>query len=555
MRKLSNLVAILLLLVASFAPLVQAQATTVDIQTITTPTVAQGQTATFTMTVASTSGTLAQVNFASTALTGPSTINAPTINSITNLQSGTPQQVTFTVSVPTGATTGTYTGTVTATEQGNTANTDQMGYTLTVTSAQTISVSFDPSPVNFFVAPSDEDDIQVVIRNTGSTALTNLVVSQTLGTLEDSNENEVTFTITPNSIANLAPGASQTLTLNADVDSDFESETFTGELVVTATQGRASTPLTFGVQPVACLYGEQGDLDVEIETPDDDEEIDAGELFDVQVRVENTGNSDIDVTVEAVLYNQDKDEIVSRDETGERNIDEDDDYMFDLQLELDTNVDEDDKYTIFVKAYEDGNQDEHCNDGEDIDIEAREVEDKVIIESFNLSPISATCQEEVSGSLTVVNEGSNDADVKVTISNPELGLNDVSPTFTLDSNGRNDAEKIVSFAFNIPRNADEKTYRINAVVDYNGFTTTQERTVTVEDCRPASTGTGTGNVPPPTGTTTPPSTDNGDVIYTERSFFDNLGQVPTTFWVFANIILVLGIIFLGVGLYKRSKNY
>ena len=529
----------------------------VDITSITTAPANPGALASFTVNVQNTQAgtTIPAVTFQSTELTGPGgrVIAAPTmIRSVTTLAAGTPQSITFGFTVPAGTPAGAYTGTLRGEEQGNTANFDSQAYTLTVTSAA--GIIFNPASISFFGEPGDEAETTVTIQNIGNIALTNLVLSHTLGTLEDDDENKIELTFNPSRIASLASGATQTVTIKADIESGFQQKSFEGLFRVAADQlsTPAETRLNLGVKPIACVAGNKGRLDVEINEPEDNDEFRAGDQIPVQVTVENNGP---DARIVAVLYNEDEDRIVDRHTTESKSIDRDEDAVYEFTLELDSGAQEDDDYTIYVKAYERGDEDVNCNDRENIDIQVQELKDFVQVESFSLSPTSATCGEDVSGSLRLVNRGSNRATATVTIRNQELALTETSPSFTLDRFGRGTYERVLSFALKIPKNADEKAYKIIALVNFNGVSNSAEQTLNVVDCKQETT-----VAQPPTQQPEQPRQDTqtptGDVIFTQKGFLDQLSRgVPASFWILADAVLVLLIIFLIVRIARRGKNY
>ncbi len=548
MKKLSL---ILTLLLAFAFAVSAATAPQLSMGAIPTATVSAGSTASFTFTLKNTvSGTsIPTVTLTSTAPTkGSLTLETPTIASVTDLDGS--KDITFTITVPSGAQAGDYTATLTATDSSNSADTAQRTYTLHVNSVP--SIAFAPSDIKIFGEPGDDVTRTITLTNNGNVDLTNLVLSHDLGDLRDSDDNIIRFTITPTAISSLTVGASTQVTLKESIDSSFQKQSFTGSLKIASAQGPLSAPLEVGSKPLACQAGRVGHLNVDINRPDSGDEFTAGAKIPVEVNVENTGN-DVRVVLEAVLYNNDRDRVEDTYKSGERTIDKDEDHDYKFNLELRSSAHSDDSYTIYTKASERSKEDKNCDDSENVDVDVHEVEDRVTVDSFTLSPLSATCGDNVYGSLRVANQGSNEADVKVTVRNTELGFEQDYPGFTLDQKDESNSDNTVNFNFRIPDRAKDKNYQIDALVTYNGFDATTSRTLTVSGCSaPVVVPTPiTGNIVTPVGgnNVQPPA-----VVYTQKSFLDQFGQIPRGAWILADIVLVLLVILIIVGIVRKSRN-
>ena len=141
------------------------------------------------------------------------------------------------------------------------------------------------------------------------------------------------------------------------------------------------------------------------------------------------------------------------------------------------------KYILVVKAYPDGKESTTCIDyssglsgdlgsseyfGE-IEIRAESTRNKMVIIDeipFSDTKISGSCGQNVNFFANLYNIGSKDYEnsVRVSLYNSELGIN-IEETYTGDLYSGDKAT--VSFSFDIPRNATEKTYPLYMKTHYD----------------------------------------------------------------------------------------
>jgi len=427
-----------------------------------------GDSVSFTLTVTNNGATDVTVTSTSSTLVDASgnTISAPTIGS-TAVTAANSATVAFTITVP-STDAGVYTGTITSSDGTNTA-TDT--YTLTVNSKDAFTVSPDPIALESF---GDVDSEKLTITNTGSTTLTSWNLSFTSddgdsGKILDVDDDEITIKITSPS-SSLEPGASMEVTISADPESSVSLDTYSGDLTTTATGSATisvSTVVTVKVEAELCEEGVQGDdLDVSIEDPDSGDEFTPGETINVQVKVENNGNDDLDVTVELILYNKDQSKKVEVMKDSDE-VNEDDTTNFYFELELPADLDEDDSYVIYAVAYEDGNEDDNCN-YDDISIDLDRNKEDAIISSVSVSPsVSLTCGETYRVSMKIESAGSDSMeDLYVELVDGELDVQENSESFDLDEYDGDQNTKNLYFDLEVPRGLEEGTYSLEAIL-YN----------------------------------------------------------------------------------------
>jgi len=281
------------------------------------------------------------------------------------------------------------------------------------------------------------------------------------------------------------------------IPSAFVIGKFTVNAVVNATDTTNSTNTVSQNVPITlindfCDDAENGtDLsisNVDINNLDgDDSEWQPLDEIRVRVEVSNDGNDRVrDVNVEIGLINEaGKDIIKDMDNLDNRKVDlgsisDGKDKTAEFTFNVPTDFEEE-NYKLIIKAYSaDVGEDELCiAHSSDLDndyyqeikgIRETDEEKHIIVDKIILSPeISAQCGETVQLSGEVANIGDEDYEdqVKVTLFNSELGINLEE---IIQENFDQGDTSSVSFDFNIPLDAAEKTYtlELRTYYDYDG---------------------------------------------------------------------------------------
>lgn len=229
--------------------------------------------------------------------------------------------------------------------------------------------------------------------------------------------------------------------------------------------------ITITVFPQLCEEGEVGS-DLEIADLDlDEDEYFLGDDIVLDVDVDNDGTKDLDVNVEAFLYDvNEEDEIDNFDSnTVDINDGDTENFEVDLAFPFDNDLDEDGEFIIFVKAYEDGDEDSNCvQDSITVDLEREDLD--VLVEDLRANPSSAEPGQTVEFSVDVLNVGSDDADdITIELVNSQLGINQESNPFDLERGGDNDDSASQRFTVRIPESANAGEYSFNVrVLDEDG---------------------------------------------------------------------------------------
>jgi len=420
---------------------------------------------------------ITNVNFTAFILNGPSgyTLNAPSISDFTStIASGSTASSSFNVVIPSGSSSvlaGTYNGNVSLTGSNGTSSTNsQFSYSIVVNSAGDLSVDTysTSSPLVLTAQEGESNSNTVVIRNTGSTQLNSISITHNVDTGDDDGDN-LTLSIVPQTFS-LSPGSSSTVTFTAAMGDNLDIGTYGGNVFINDTSGIGEIfSLDAKVTPEVCESGPIGNLEVDVENPDDNDNFDFGETINVDVSVLNGDDKDIDVLIEAFLYNINEDEELVREEldAGEIKDGDEEDFTLDLEIPADNDFSEDDEFVLYVKAYEDGDEDDNC-DQEDIDIDLDRKAHNVIVTDVALNPSSVSCGETISIDVDVENVGTKDEDdVTVKVFHSALGLDETSGKYDLENFDDANNDAIAKFTYTIPTTVNPGTFSIESSVTFN----------------------------------------------------------------------------------------
>src|SRR3990167_7860468 len=347
---------------------------------------------------------------------------APT--TITNLGIGDEATVSFTVDVPSATPLGLYKGKITARYYytGDLADwIDEEDFYLEVidngvTPQSTMTV--DKRKVELVADAGESTTEDFTIRNVGTTQLTNIVIIHNIpsSTLEDSDGDKITLTMTPSTIVSLAPGASQKVDVKMDVDSGFDIDNIVGKITINAAELSSGLSLDLDLSLTSeigfCETGEIGDLNIDLDEPEDDDDFELGDEIQVKGEVENNGDDDV-----------------------------------------------------------------NCVD-EEVEVELDVPSHKLKLEKFELSPESIECGESTKARVDLKNLGSDDEDFTISLSNQDLNYEFESSEYNLEELGKDDFDTY-SFTINIPDEIETGDYPIEMVVDYRSDIITETANLAV----------------------------------------------------------------------------
>ncbi len=227
----------------------------------------------------------------------------------------------------------------------------------------------------------------------------------------------------------------------------------------------ASENITITVFPQLCEDGEVGD-DLEISDLDlDEDEYFIGDKISLDVDVDNDGTKDLDVNVEAFLYDVRQEDKLDDFDSDTTEIKDGDTELFEIELEFpfDNDLDEDDDFIIFVKAFEDGDEDTNCVQ-DMIDVDFERDDNDVVIEDVRVNPEVINPGENIEVAVDVLNVGNDDQDdASIEVINSQLRISQKSSKFDIERAGDDDS-MTSRFTVKIPENAAVGDYTLTVRV-------------------------------------------------------------------------------------------
>ncbi len=327
-------------------------------------------------------------------------------------------------------------------------------FAVPITPSSSLSVS-DSS------VPSGENSTIVSIKNTGNVNLNNIQLSAS---------GDFDVSINPATIASLAAGESENVTVSVITDMD-DLKIGSNSVTLTAASGNASDSGTLSVYRSYCEYDDLGNLNIKIEdftnngisgtVFGEDKDWFPLDEIEVEIEVENDGNDDIDdIVVEWGLYNEKTGEWIIDDEEKDFNLKDGDRETLRITFNLDKNVDElnDNGFVFYAKATgeddEFGGNETCMSDSEDIEVVVES--DFVVLNDLKV-PETVQCGGELQLTAEVWNIGDDDQeDVYVSVYNRELGIDEKVIIGDIDAF---EDEKLDTL-LKIPEDAEEKDYTL-----------------------------------------------------------------------------------------------
>ena len=326
--------------------------------------------------------------------------------------------------------------------------------------------------------------------------LGNNQTSFTIGNnMNDTDSVSILLTSPPGFIYNINPSTfdlnvSQSKTVSVSLTSLPSSLSF-GEYGsrLTATGTSSSTNATITFVKSFCKAGSIGEnlsisrIDINSDGSDDLEWRPLDQI-EIKVKVENNGDDDVrEVNVEIGLYDSEGRNKIGdvdfesadeeRSDIGTLNDGDKETVTFTFMIPADLNEGD---YKLVVKAYSDkvGESKECTDTSSDIDndfyqpIDVIKESDSgkfIAFDSIVVFPERATCGDSVTLTTEVWNIGDEDQDqVKANLKNTELGLDQ---SFEIKSDLDQGDNQQISFTFQIPQNARDKTYVLGLSSDYD----------------------------------------------------------------------------------------
>jgi len=304
----------------------------------------------------------------------------------------------------------------------------------------------------------------VTVKNTGNTALTNIAVSVA---------GDFDATVDPTTIASLAAGASQDVTVNV-TETDDMLGTQTVTVTATSSEGPSDTGTVTSVGEFCEYgnYGDDGELGVKLSINNkagfgDDDEWYLLDEIEVEIEVKNEGKEDVDnIEVSWGLFNTETGEWYVDEEESDFNLKDGKEKTLTVTLNLDEDLEDLESGTFILIAKATGEVDGGTQDGKNICASESETDitiktDSVVILSDIKFPETSQCGDELLVTAKAWNIGDDQQDdVSMVIYNKDLGINQNVEIGDVDAF---DSEKI-SVTVTLPENVEEKFYTLEFIV-------------------------------------------------------------------------------------------
>ncbi|MFC1728043.1 hypothetical protein ACFLZ7_01095 [Nanoarchaeota archaeon] len=437
-----------------------------------------------------------------------------TINSIVpqTVLAGQSKTVSFAIPIGTNSP-GTYNGALNITNSSNNFRFDTMPVTLVVGSNQNFTLNKQTATIN--VNPGSSASTTIGIVNNGNVDTTVSTITFNSGNFQDSDGNPIAVTLSQSSNIVVTKGQTSTITISAQAPAGTKAGTYSGTVTVTGAVQKTFN-LSVSVRSVLRIS------DIEITSPNDDEEVSRGEEVEVDVEYKNYASNidieDIDVEVTILdgsspLEDDDGDDLEEKESVPDLDDGEDDQVSFTFKIPYDIN--DGDDYDVLVEISgenaDDPSQNFYHNDTVRITavIETHDIE--IYKAEFDSSTV--VCGDRnVRLSVGVRNIGDKDEDIELIVKNSDLNIEEIS-FFTLENNFRDedDYTETQNYAFPLEDvKAGPYNFYIEAYYDSGDEKKLKILPLTVSSCTTTQT-TQTQITPPvevvyTTQTTSTPST-------------------------------------------------
>lgn len=321
------------------------------------------------------------------------------------------------------------------------------------------------------------------------------------------------------------------------------------------------TPDDFLCEDCSCTgdlaecHGNGGDITVDIDEPESGDKFIVGEEIEFTVNVEV--EEDMDIIVEATLYDLTEDKEVASYKSDSQEIDQDEDEDFEFKIKIpadDEDIKKGHDYYVFIKAYDKGNEDEDCS-LEWFDLKIERDDDSVIIKTINI-PSTFYPGDKAIVEITALNIGEDEQDgVSIRLQQDLLNLKTVSKLFTLDQYDDKDNSYTYKFTVEIPESAtpgiysflvealddDGDIYESNDATLSKSFDIIKKSTSTQDTTTVETTSTDAAKTTVETTTSTPTTAKTSTSVTGSTTYipFKNTSTLTTVFWVIGDIALLL----------------
>ncbi len=227
--------------------------------------------------------------------------------------------------------------------------------------------------------------------------------------------------------------------------------------------GNDTTPINETFNNIKqCKAGIVGELDVNIKEPKSGDDFKPGEKIPVEIKIRNNAKEDLDVDVQAVLYDKNEEDEIDSD-SDNIDVSEGDSETLTIDLNIPDSIKEKHSFIIYAKAFEKGNEEQQCNE-DIVSIDLKREKHDVMLDEYKVSPPTLSCDKVLAVSFNADNIGKDDESLYFTVQQPSLGTDFRSELFNLKKD--DDIFRSVNVA--VPQNMSPGVYPVELTLFFGG---------------------------------------------------------------------------------------
>jgi len=197
-------------------------------------------------------------------------------------------------------------------------------------------------------------------------------------------------------------------------------------------------------------------LVISFKEPDDGDEIFVGETIEGELKIKNTGSSDVDADIEIVLFDETDDDEIEEIEF-DRDIEGDESETFGFEFDLDYDLDESHTYVLYARV----------NDGDnsyykEIDLDVERKSHDIVVEDMRVHVVGDKLEVLVG----LLNQGKKDEEVYIELDIIGLGLGKTSERFSLGDWESDNNQMYKKFVFDLEPDVEGGVYDAEATIHY-----------------------------------------------------------------------------------------
>ncbi len=229
------------------------------------------------------------------------------------------------------------------------------------------------------------------------------------------------------------------------------------------------------------------ELEFEIKKPENGKEFKTGEKIEIELRVENNLEKDMDIEAYVYLYDTIKQDIVEKaSDSYKLNKKTSKTTVFEIMVP--EKIKENNEYYIFAKVNGKNKKDLYYNE-EYLKIKIIRKENDVKIDNIEIEPKDILCGDDILMKIKARNYGSKRQEAYLKVESAELKINQKSETFILEPYGYSDEEDIIlkELRSTIPEKAAAGNYTLKASVFFSNEIDSIENEIILGECKNENT--------------------------------------------------------------------